>query len=187
MSRAISRRLAPWPITPNQITCFSIALGVAGALLLLQPTYAFGLLGCALFLASTIIDGCDGEIARLKFQESPQGAKLDVIGDNLVHAALFPCLALRAYFAEPGGPYLWLGAGALAGVIASWLAVYFVIVRGRPSARTLAFFEAFGNREFAYVLLVLAAIGKLQWFVWGMAIGLWVFPFGLVALRVLDR
>jgi phosphatidylglycerophosphate synthase len=187
LSRAISRRLAPWPVTPNQITWFSITLGIVGALLLLRPTYGFGLLGCALFLASTIIDGCDGEIARLKFQESAKGAKLDVVGDNLVHAALFPCVALRAYFTDPDGPYLWLGAAALAGVLASWLAVYFVIICGRPSPRTLAFFEAFGNREFAYGLLVLAAIGKLQWFVWAMAIGLWVFPLGLVALRVLDR
>ncbi len=155
--------------------------------MLLRPTYGFGLLGCALFLASTIIDGCDGEIARLKFQESAGGAKLDVIGDNVVHAVLFPCVALRAYFAEPAGPYLWLGAAALAGVVASWLAVYWVIVSGRPSARTLAFFEAFGNREFAYGLFVLAAIGKLPWFVWAMALGLWVFPLGLVALRLLDR
>jgi 1L-myo-inositol 1-phosphate cytidylyltransferase / CDP-L-myo-inositol myo-inositolphosphotransferase len=187
MSRAISRRLARWPITPNQITWFSMGLGVAGALLLLQPTYAFGFLGCALFLASTILDGCDGEIARLKFQESPAGAKLDVIGDNIVHALLFPCVALRAYFADPTGPYLWLGAVALAGVAVSWLAVYFVIVRGRASARTTAFFEAFANREFAYGLFALAVIGKLHWFVWGTAIGVWAFALGLLALRVRDR
>jgi phosphatidylglycerophosphate synthase len=187
MSRAISRRLARWPITPNQITWFSMGLGVAGALLLLQPTYAFGLFGCALFLASTILDGCDGEIARLKFQESPAGAKLDVIGDNVVHALLFPCVALRAYFADPTGPYLWLGAVALAGVAVSWLAVYFVIVRGRASARTTAFFEAFANREFAYGLFALAAIGKLHWFVWGTAIGVWAFALGLLTLGVRDR
>jgi hypothetical protein len=38
LSRAISRRLAPWPITPNQITWFSMSLGIAGALLLVRPT-----------------------------------------------------------------------------------------------------------------------------------------------------
>jgi phosphatidylglycerophosphate synthase len=187
MSQAISRRLAPWPITPNQITWFSIALGVAGALLLLRPTYAFGLVGCALFLASTILDGCDGEIARLKFEESPAGAKLDVIGDNLVHALLFPCVALRAYFANPAGPYFWLGAVALAGVAVSWLVVYLVIVRGRASARATTFFEAFANREFAYLLFGLAVIGKLHWFVWGTTIGIWAFALGLVALHALDR
>ncbi len=187
MSQAISRRLARWPITPNQITCFSIALGIVGSLLLLRSTYAFGLLGSALFLVSTIIDGCDGEIARLKFQESRSGARLDVIGDNLVHLVLFPCVALRAYFADPGGPYVWLAAVALAGVVACWLAVYFVIVRRRASGRAAALFEALANREFAYVLFALGVVGKLHWFAWLTAIGLWAFPLGLVALARLDR
>jgi phosphatidylglycerophosphate synthase len=185
MSRAISRRLAPYDVTPNQITIFSIALGILGALCLLRPTYFFGLLGSFLFLASTVIDGCDGEIARLKFQESAEGARLDVIGDNVVHAFLFPCVALHAYFAHPDGPYLMLGAIAFAGVIATWLAVYWVVVRGQPSPRAQAVFELFGNREFAYLFFFLGLIGKLEWFVWCMAFGLWAFPLALFGLRIL--
>lgn len=187
MSRAISRRLAPYPITPNQITIFSIGIGVIGALCLLRPTYRFGLLGSFLFLASTIIDGCDGEIARLKFQESASGAKLDIVGDNVVHAFLFPCVALHAYFGDPQGPYLRLGGAALAGVLLTWVVVYALVVRGQPSRRLLWFFELFGNREFAYLLFLLGLVGKLHWFVWGMAIGLWVFPLGLLALRWAER
>jgi phosphatidylglycerophosphate synthase len=183
MSRALSRQLAPYPITPNQITLFSIALGVVSGLLLLRPTYGFGLLGSFLFLASTIIDGCDGEIARLKFQESEEGARLDVLGDNLVHAVLFPCVALHAFFADPDGPYLWLGAIALGGVLFTWLAVYLVMVRSEPSPRARAIFELFGNREFAYLFFFLGVIGQLDWFVWGMAIGLWVFPIALLVAR----
>jgi len=187
MSRAISRQLAPYPVTPNQITIFSIVLGIVGALCLLRPTYSFGLLGAFLFLASTVIDGCDGEIARLKFQESAEGARLDVIGDNVVHAFLFPCVALHAYYAHPDGPYLWLGAIALAGVIVTWLVVYVVLVRDRPSPRAQAVFELFGNREFAYLFFFLALIGKLHWFVWCMAFGLWAFPLALLGTRVMER
>lgn len=187
LSRAITRRIAPYPITPNQITVFSIGLGVLGSLTLLAPSYGFGVLGSFLFLASTIVDGCDGEIARLKFQESARGAKLDVIGDNVVHAFLFPCVALHAHFADPGGPYLALGAAALAGVLATWAAVFLLLVRGRPSARMTRWFERFANREFAYLLFGLALIGKLHWFVWMMAVGLWAFPAGLVALWRVDR
>ncbi len=187
MSRAISRRLAPYPVTPNQITIFSIGLGVIGALCLLRPGYGFGLLGSFLFLVSTVIDGCDGEIARLKFQESVSGAKLDVVGDNVVHAFLFSCVAQRAYFGDPRGPYLWLGAVAVVGVLFTWTVVYALVVRGRPSGRLLTFFELFGNREFAYLFFFLGVIGKLHWFVWGMAVGLWVFPLGLIGLRWLDR
>jgi phosphatidylglycerophosphate synthase len=187
MSGAISRWLAPHPVTPNQITIFSIGLGIVGALLLLRPTYGFGLAGSLLFLASTILDGCDGEIARLKFQESAEGAKLDVVGDNVVHAVLFPCVALRAYFADPSGLYLCLGAIALGGMIITWIAVYWVIVRGVPSARARALFELFGNREFAYLFFFLGLIGELHWFVWGIAIGLWVFPLALLGLRFAER
>jgi 1L-myo-inositol 1-phosphate cytidylyltransferase / CDP-L-myo-inositol myo-inositolphosphotransferase len=187
MSGAISRWLSPYPVTPNQITLFSMGLGIVGALLLLRPTYGSGLAGSFLFLASTIIDGCDGEIARLKFQESARGAKLDLVADNVVHAVLFPCVALRAHFGDPSGPYLLLGAIALGGVIVTWLAVYWVIVRGEPSARAQALFELFGNREFAYLFFFLGLIGALHWFVWGMAIGLWVFPLALVGLRFTER
>ena len=187
MSRAISRWLTPYPVTPNQITIFSIGLGIVGALLLLRPTYEFGLLGSLLFLASTIIDGCDGEVARLKFQESVVGAKLDIIGDNVVHAVLFPCVALHAYFVDPSGPYLRLGVIALGGVIVTWIAVYWVIVRGDPSPRAQALFELFKGREFAYLFFLLGLIGELHWFVWGMAIGLWVFPLALLGLRFAGR
>ena len=187
MSRAISRRLAPYPVTPNQITLFSIALGIVGALCLVPPSYAAGVLGTLLFLASTILDGCDGEIARLKFQESAAGAKLDVVGDNVVHAVLFPAVALHAYLAHPNGPYLWLGAVALLGVLVTWLVVYRLIVRTEPSARLLKLFEAFANREFAYLLLFLAVIDEIHWFVWGMSIGLWLFPIALLALRASEK
>ncbi|MGH7896921.1 MAG: CDP-alcohol phosphatidyltransferase family protein [Candidatus Binatia bacterium] len=185
MSRAISRRLAPYPITPNQITIFSTGLGIVGALCMLHPSYTFGVLGAFLFLASTVIDGCDGEIARLKFQESAAGAKLDVICDNVVHAFLFPCVALRAYFIDPSGPYLALGAFAFGGVVATWIAIYFLIVRGKPSRRLTALFEFFGNREFAYLFFALAVAGMLDWFVWAAAFGLWAFPLGLFAIWLL--
>jgi len=187
MSRAISRRLAPYDVTPNQITIFSIALGILGALCLLRPTYFFGLLGSFLFLASTVIDGCDGEIARLKFQESEEGARLDVIGDNVVHAFLFPCVALHAYFAHPEGPFLWLGALCVLGVLASWAAVYLLMIRRVPSAAINRFFELFGNREFAYLFFFLGLVGHLDWFVWLMGFVIWVFPLGLFGLHVLER
>ena len=187
MSRAISRRLAPFPITPNQITIFSTLLGIVGSLVLLDPSYGAGVLGTFLFFSHTVIDGCDGEIARLKFQESAWGAKLDLIGDNVVHAFLFPCVALRLYFADPGGPYLLLGGAAFGGVIATWIVIYLLLVRSTPSPAINRVFEAFANREFAYLVFFLGLIGRLDWFVWAMAFGLWAFPIGLVTVWLSER
>jgi phosphatidylglycerophosphate synthase len=182
MSRAISRRLARFSITPNQITVFSTLLGIAGSLLLLEPSWLAGALGGFLFFAHTVIDGCDGEIARLKFQESPWGAKLDLIGDNVVHAFLFPCVALRSYFHEPDGPYLVLGAISLAGVVVTWVVVYWLLVRRTPSPAIVRVFELFANREFAYIVLILGIVDRFEWFVWAMAFGLWIFPIVLLAM-----
>ena len=187
LSRALSRRLAPTPITPNQITIFSVAIGILGSLLLVHPSYLAGAVGTFLFLASTVIDGCDGEIARLKFQESPLGAKLDLIGDNLVHVFLFPCAGLRFWLHGEGDHFLAFGLITLAGVGATWLAIYRYVLRPDPARGVVPYFEAFANREFAYLLFALGLVGRLDWFVWAMTIGIWVFPIGLVILDTLDR
>lgn len=187
LSRAISRRLVRFDVTPNQITVASMLVGIAGALVLLHPSWAAGLAGTLLFLVHTVTDGCDGEIARLKFAESALGARLDLLGDNLVHAFLFPCLAVHAWRTAPDGPFLWLGGVSLAGVLVTWAVVWIFVVRGPATPRMLRFFEAFANREFAYGLFALGVAGRLDWFVWIMAFGLWFFPVGILLLARLDR
>lgn len=186
LSRAISRRLVHTGITPNQITLVSMTLGIVGSLLLLHPSPLAAPLGTLLFLLSTIVDGCDGEVARLKFQETAFGARLDLIGDNVVHAVLFPCLAMRLWMHDGGQHFFTLGLVALGGAVASWLAVWRVILQPDPSPRAKALFAAFANREFAYLLFALALVGRVEWFVWAMVIGIWLFPILLVVLHAID-
>ena len=78
LSRPISSRLAKTVATPNMFTLFHIAVGLAGAFFLVKGTYASQVAGGLLFLASTILDGVDGELARLKLQESNFGHYLDI-------------------------------------------------------------------------------------------------------------
>ena len=70
ISLAISRRLAPTAITPTQVTLISIAIGLCGAPFFLSSLWYWQTAGALLFLLHSIVDGCDGELARLKFQES---------------------------------------------------------------------------------------------------------------------
>ncbi|MGH7803281.1 MAG: hypothetical protein ACREQJ_02960, partial [Candidatus Binatia bacterium] len=56
-----------------------------------------------------------------------------------------------------------------------------------PARGVIPFFEAFANREFAYLLFALGLVGRLEWFVWAMTIGIWAFPVGLFILDTLDR
>src|SRR5207247_7599786 len=94
ISLAITRRLAVTRITPDVMTLVSLAIGLAGAPFFLSSSPAYQLTGALLFLLHSILDGCDGELARLKFMESRSGAILDYWGDNLVHVAVFASIAI---------------------------------------------------------------------------------------------
>ena len=94
VSLAVSRRLADTAVTPNQMTLVSVAIGLFGALFFLSQRPALQTVGALAFLLHSILDGCDGELARLKLQESRFGGVLDFWGDNVVHAAIFGCMAI---------------------------------------------------------------------------------------------
>ncbi len=82
ISTWISAKLASTPITPNQITVISFLISLVGASLLVMSSYAAWVIGALLVQFSSIIDGCDGEIARLKHLASNRGAWLDTILDR---------------------------------------------------------------------------------------------------------
>jgi phosphatidylglycerophosphate synthase len=109
--RRISWRISDWlahtPVTPNQVTCTATALGLLSAWLLAIPAYWPRLAGSALFVATIILDGVDGELARLKMMESRFGARLDVVTDNLVHLALFVGIMIGCYRAS-GNAAFWI-------------------------------------------------------------------------------
>ena len=89
VSIPISRQLIKTPITPNMVSLFTLALSlVAGA------CFAFGgywncLIGAFLGVWGSILDGCDGEVARLKLQVSDFGCWLDTICDYLYYFVTF--------------------------------------------------------------------------------------------------
>lgn len=200
IDRRLSLRLSRWLVRhtrlgPNQITTIGTAIGLAGATLFALGTYWAGVLGSLLFLCATILDGCDGEVARLTFRESSFGQKFDVITDNVVHVAVFAGLAVGLYRQHEAGHYVALTALLLGGFACTLVATYFFLVRrpgfarspipprslkGRIRQRLLRGFEALMNRDFAYLLVVLALIGRLEWFVWGAAIGTYLFVIALV-------
>src|SRR4030095_4432950 len=95
------------------IRLISVALALLGALLFLSPSPSLQLAGALLFLTHSILDGCDGELARLKFMESPRGAALDFWGDNLVHAAVFTCMTVGWSLAAGSAGPIAVGATAV--------------------------------------------------------------------------
>ena len=80
-------------ITPNTITVFTLLLAVATAWLLAKGVYPWIFIGGLLILFVSIIDGCDGEIARLKFLKSEWGAFFDAVVDKYVDTAIIAGMA----------------------------------------------------------------------------------------------
>ena len=196
VSTRISRRLVRTPLRPNHITTIGTAVGLCGAWALAQGGYGFGLLGTLLFWCAVIIDGCDGEVARLKFLESRLGYLYDITTDNIVHAAIFAGLGIGLYRTDPSQPFLLLGALLVGGLICATAATLTLLVpnptsdqapartaRGRWRQRLLRGFEALMNRDFAYGLLLLAVIDRLHWFLWGAAFGTYVYAGALVLVH----
>ena len=96
LNRPISRRITSFqlkfPIHPNAWTISIFVLPVIASVFLARGDYVSVIIGAAVFQAFSILDGCDGEIARAKNLESKFGERLDYFCDFL--ASLIYVLAL---------------------------------------------------------------------------------------------
>lgn len=97
ISRTVTRLLLRFPTTPNAWTLLIFPIPVAASLLLLGGTYWSFLWGFLLFQVFSILDGCDGEIARAKFLESERGRRLDGLCDILSNILLVAGLGLGLF------------------------------------------------------------------------------------------
>jgi phosphatidylglycerophosphate synthase len=190
ISISVSRQLAPHGVTPNQMTIVSGTIGVAAAPFFLSASPAMQVIGGLLFVAHSVLDGCDGELARLTFRESRLGGLLDFFSDNLVHVAIFACMAVGWSLAEGASWPLLLGASAVLGTAGSAGAVYWLTLRKKTAAgpvytsvsegppnRLTKVLDALSRRDFVYLVLVLSVFGKANWFLALTAIGAPVFLF----------
>jgi 1L-myo-inositol 1-phosphate cytidylyltransferase / CDP-L-myo-inositol myo-inositolphosphotransferase len=184
ISLTISRRLAATAITPNQMSLISIVVGICGGPFFLSSRPLMQTIGALLFLAHSILDGCDGELARLKFQQSRWGGVLDFWGDNVVHTVIFACMAL-GWSLSAGSPWpLALGAGAVLGTLGSAGFVYWRLMRGKDGGDTLftsvsdaperpltRLLDSASRRDFIYLVILLALFGRSNWFLVMAGIG----------------
>ena len=170
-SRPLTKLFLKTPLTPNAITLLAMAIGLAAASAFAYGGYAAGIAGALLFQLSSIVDCCDGEVARIKHLESPFGDRLDVLSDNVVHIAIVAGITWPA-FREEGLVYLVLGAVAATGMLISLLVMF-----KNSSANTASdsgidnLLAQLANRDFSVLILLLALISHPEWFIWLAAIG----------------
>src|SRR5262249_55820722 len=200
ISLQISRRLAPTSVKPTQISMVSTAIGLFGAPFFLSALWPLQTVGALLFLLHSIVDGCDGELARLKFQESRYGGILDFWGDNIVHVAIFGCMAVGWSLTAAATWPLWLGAAAIVGTLGSAGFVYwrqlrikdgsgpfFTSVSSARDDHLAGMLDAASRRDFIYVVPILALFGKSSWLLPLAAVGAPMFFLLLIFLALRDR
>jgi len=92
----LARRLAATPITPNMVSvCGALMVIAAG---IAYTTLAWPLsaaLGMALHMTWHVVDGADGDLARLTGRTSPIGEMVDGLCDYLSHVVLYVLLAIQ--------------------------------------------------------------------------------------------
>jgi 1L-myo-inositol 1-phosphate cytidylyltransferase / CDP-L-myo-inositol myo-inositolphosphotransferase len=199
ISLKISRRLAATAITPNQMSLISVMVGICGGPFFLSPRPLMQTIGALLFLAHSILDGCDGELARLKFQQSRFGGVLDFWGDNIVHTVIFGSMAVGWSLSAGAIWPLALGAAAILGTLGSAGFVYWRLMRLKDGGQTLftsvsdaperpltRLLDSASRRDFIYLVILLALFGKSNWFLVMAGIGAPVY-FVLVLLAARPR
>jgi CDP-L-myo-inositol myo-inositolphosphotransferase len=115
VSRWLSRYLVRTTVTPNQISLVSWMLSCVAAGLMAMSGYPALAAGGALAQLASVIDGCDGEIARLKHSQSDFGGWFDAVLDRYADAVLLFGLMWHEFAATGTNLSVVLGFAAIVG------------------------------------------------------------------------
>jgi len=186
-SLKISSFLVKAPVTPNQLTLFGLVIGLASGWFFAQGGYGNGVIGGILLVITTIWDCCDGDVARLKFMESEFGDTLDTWCDNLINLFAFAGIMLGVSQSQ-GNVYA--------------LVPFFLLVLGGAFILVLIYFPKGGkgefykgtkiyeainvlaSRNFIYIILLFALMGRLDIFLWLAGIGSIAFALTLYLVKL---
>jgi phosphatidylglycerophosphate synthase len=176
LGRYLSKILILAPFSPNQVSIVSTLVGILSGWFFASGYFISGAL---LLQLSAIIDCVDGDLARVLYKESRLGKWLDLVGDQLVHVAVFAGIGFGLARTDPASPALALGISAVLGTITSFaVIVRFMQRKSRGKASSLEkLIDATTNRDFS----LLALAGKLDLFLWIAGIG--VHLFWIIALH----
>ncbi len=115
VSRWLSRYLVRTSVTPNQISLISWMLSCVAAGLMALGGYPALATGGTLAQLASVIDGCDGEIARLKHSQSEFGGWFDAVLDRYADAVLLFGLMWHEFSATGTNLSVLLGFAAIVG------------------------------------------------------------------------
>ena len=140
VSAFITSFLIKTPITPNMISAFIPVLAIFAFFILSRGTQMSFILGGILIQFLSIIDGCDGEISRLKFQKSVFGTWLDPILDRYVDMLLIAGMAYGYWNAIGNNLVLFMAVMVIfTDVLQDYMSAKFFIITGKKLRASLDF------------------------------------------------
>ncbi|RKZ22552.1 hypothetical protein DRQ16_02265 [bacterium] len=176
LNRKISTRISGWlvntGITPNTISVISFVIALAGAFLFGVKGYLWTLFAGILIQLASIVDGCDGEIARLKMQASRFGAWFDTLLDRYADMAIALGVTYGYWLVKPH-VLAWVGcAVAVTGfILASYTRKEYALRYGVPipsgpfdklTKRDLRLFGIFLGAIFNRPFLAMVILGGIS-------------------------
>ena len=190
LGRYLSKLLAIYTnVSPNQVSIFAICIGVLAGMGFAVGGYWPALIGAILLQLSATIDCVDGDIARIAFKESELGKWLDIVGDQVVHIAVFVGIGVGLWRMGVDAPVKELAISATIGVCISFA----VVIRGMslPASEENAalhnLIDKMTNRDFSVVLVIMAAVNQLPLFLWAVGIGVHVFWVAALGVQLTGR
>ncbi len=183
ISTRLSLALAPLRPHPDLVSVISFLLALIGAWLLGSTA---GIAGAVLVQLASILDGTDGELARLQLRTSAGGALLDGVLDRIGDAAIIAGMA--AWAIERGDAPTLVAALAVAATAGSMLSMATkdrITALGIPPLPERFLGWLFGGRDAR--LLILAVSAAVQAPIVGLAVVVATSTVSLVLRVVLAR
>ena len=155
ISTRLSMFLAGLPVSPDVVSVVVLLASLGAALLVAA---GLGVAGGIAVQAVSILDGVDGELARLQLRSSPRGAMLDGALDRLADAAIIGGFAIWAASLAPARTVILVGFLALTGAMLSMASKDRARLLGLRAAPERLIGWMLGGRDGRLVLLAIAAV-----------------------------
>jgi CDP-L-myo-inositol myo-inositolphosphotransferase len=146
ISTRITRLLVHTPVTPNQLSIVTMLISFASAWLVSQggESYWHLALGGLLFQFASIVDGCDGEIAKLKFMGSRMGEWVDTLADNVSYL-VFLIAVISGMYAYTGDSFYSMLGGTMLSLDVLGVLLIFLYLKVVGSGSIVSFNKSFSS------------------------------------------
>jgi phosphatidylserine synthase len=165
-------------LSAHAMSVLVIGLGLYAGWLFSRGGYIAGVCAALISWAASVLDGCDGELARLQFKESAFGCWVDTFGDYVYYVAIFAGLTIGAVRQTGRPAFWWCGAVLCVGVFLTFALLILLrwrITGGHPERlRTRATDHFYGTgKPWARLVATLAPCATRA-----------TMPYGIVAFAV---